>query len=146
MKFKLDIYIEKPIDKVMQRMEQQEHRLLWLKGLQSIQAISGKHGEQGARSRMIFTRGKRTFALIENIILKDLPTHYEAHYESDGFYGISISRFDAVSESRTRYTMEQHISFFGFMKLKALLMPGAIKNTARTYMMDFKEFVESCTD
>jgi uncharacterized membrane protein len=142
MKYTSEIEINSPIDKVIQLFDNTDNMDKWMKGLQSFEHISGKPGEVGSKSRLKFKMGKREIEMIETITVRNLPDEFSGTYEAKGVFNIVKNKFAALPGNRTKYVSEQEFQFSGFMKIIALLMPGAFKKQSMKYLIDFKDFVE----
>ncbi|MDA3613803.1 SRPBCC family protein [Polluticaenibacter yanchengensis] len=142
MKFTTTIDINSPIDKVIALFDNPDNMSQWMEGLQSFQHLSGTPGQPGAKSKLRFKMGKREVEMIETVTVRNLPHEFTGTYEANGVFNIVKNKFVKVSEDKTRYITENEFQFKGFMKLIALLMPGAFKKQSMKFLQHFKEFAE----
>ncbi|OFY87916.1 MAG: hypothetical protein A3F72_09130 [Bacteroidetes bacterium RIFCSPLOWO2_12_FULL_35_15] len=142
MKYKSEIEINKPLDKVIELFDNPDNMKKWMEGLQSFEAISGKPGEVGSKSRLKFKMGKREIEMIETVTVRNLPEEFSGTYEAQGVFNIVKNKFIPLTENRTKYISEQEFQFNGFMKIIGFLMPGMFKKQSMKYLIDFKNFVE----
>jgi len=142
MKYTSEIEIDLPVSKVVELFDSVENMYDWMEGLQSFEPLEGTPGEVGAKSRLVFKNGNRTIEMVETITVKDLPGEFSGTYEANGVWNLVSNHFDALDENRTRYISHQEFQFKGFMKLMALLMPGAFKKQTLKHLQAFKKFAE----
>ena len=142
MKYKLEVEINQPVNKVVELFDNSDNMKEWMDGLQSFEPISGTSGQEGAKSKLHFKMGKREIEMIETIIKKNLPDEFSGTYEARGVFNIVKNSFVPIENNRTKYVTEQEFQFKGFMKLMGALMPGAFKKQTLKYMNAFKEFAE----
>ncbi len=143
MKFNVAIEIDKPIDEVIALFDSSDNMFEWMEGLESFEHVRGEPGEVGAKSRLRFKMGKRDIEMVETITSKDLPREFAGTYEADGVTNIVRNKFEPLGPDRTLYTSENEFQFMGFMKIVALVMPGAFKKQSLKYLQAFKRFAES---
>jgi hypothetical protein len=86
--------------------------------------------------------GKRDIEMIETIITRNLPEEFSGIYEAKGVFNLVKNKFVKLSETKTKYITENEFQFKGFLKIIAILMPGAFKKQTMKYLADFKNFVE----
>ncbi|MDO5509321.1 MAG: SRPBCC family protein [Weeksellaceae bacterium] len=142
MKFKTDILINAPREKVVELFDNPDNMHKWMKGLESFEPISGTPGQPGAKSRITYDMGKRKVEMIETVTVRNLPQEFSGTYEANGVFNIVRNLFEEVSPHQTLYTTENEFQFKGFMKIIAALMPSAFKKQSVTFLQDFKAFVE----
>jgi uncharacterized membrane protein len=143
MKYTVEIEIDRPIEKVIELFDNPDNLQKWMKGLLSMEHVSGTPGEPGAKSLLRFKMGNKEIEMTETIITRSLPEEFTATYEAKGVHNIVANRFLKLSEHKTKYSTEQEFEFSGFMKMVAFLMPGVFKKQSMDFLKDFKEFVES---
>jgi carbon monoxide dehydrogenase subunit G len=143
MKYTTEIEINKPVEKVIELFDNPENMKKWMNGLQSFEPLSGKAGQPGAKSKLIYKMGNHEIEMIETITVRNLPDEFSGTYEAKGVFNIVKNSFISISDNTTKYLTENEFQFKGFMKIIALLMPGAFKKQSLKYLIDFKNFVES---
>ena len=143
MKFSVAVEIDKPLDDVIRLFDDPDNLYKWMEGLESFEHLDGVPGQVGARSRLRFKMGKREFEMIETITERDLPFSFAGTYDADGVVNVVRNKFEPLGDDRTLYTSENEFQFRGFMKLVALIMPGAFRKQSMKYLQDFKRFAES---
>ena len=142
MKYTTEIEINKPVDKVIELFDNPKNMNKWMEGLQSFEHISGTSGQVGAKSRLKFKMRNREMEMIETVTVRNLPDEFSGTYEGKAGLSIIKNKFIQLPDNRTRYINEHEIQFNGFMKIIALLMPGAFKKQSMKYLIAFKEFAE----
>ncbi len=143
MKFKQEIIIQQPIEKVIELFNDAENLKKWMPGLVSFEHLNGNPGEVGAQSKLIFKMGKRNIEMIETIEVSNLPHELSGTYHAGGVFNRVKNFFEPIDSNNTLYQTENEFQFKGFMKIIAFLMPGAFKKQSFKYMTDFKEFAEN---
>ena len=143
MKYTNEISINRPIETVLQLFQNPENLKKWMKGLQTVEHLSGERGKVGAKALMKFKLGKREIEMLETILSNQLPENFTCTYETTGVFNLSKTTFIKETDRRTRYISEEEFKFSGFMKLIAIFMPGSFKKQSKKYQTDFKIFVES---
>lgn len=144
MKYTCTVDIDLPIDKTVELWTDETHFKEWQDGFKSIELLSGTPDGTGAKSKIILDDGKRRVELIETIVNSDLPKEKRARYEHVHMTNTQTSRFEPISENKTRYISEvEYTNFNGFMiKLMAKLFPNKFKKQSQIWMNQFKEFAE----
>jgi len=143
MKYTTEITINQPIDKVIKLFDNADNLKKWMKGLQSFEHLSGDPGKPGAKSKMVFLRGKRTMDMVETITTNNLPEEFSATYDVQGTVNIQQNHFKAVTDNSTQWVSHSEFKFSGLgMKFMAFVMPGAFKKQSQSFMVKFKEFAE----
>ena len=143
MKYKVEVEINQPVNKVIVLFDNPDNLKKWMEGLQSFETISGTPGQEGAKSKLHFKMGKREIDMIETITKRNLPEEFNGTYEAKGVFNIVKNSFIPIDANKTKYVSEQEFQFRGFMKLMGAVMPGAFKKQTLKYMNAFKEFAES---
>ncbi|NOU60743.1 SRPBCC family protein [Marinifilum caeruleilacunae] len=142
MKYTVEIEINKPIDEVVKLFDNEDNLFKWMRGLQSIEHLSGEPGKNGSTSKMIFKQGKREIEMLETVISLNLPDEFIASYEAKGVYNLAKISFLPMGDNKTKYVTEQEFQLKGFMKVVGLIMPGAFKKQTASYLKMFKDFAE----
>ena len=143
MKYTLAVTIDKPVDKVVDLFDNPDNMYKWMEGLQSFEPVSGTPGQPGAKSKLKFKINNREIEMIETITVRNLPEDFTGTYEAGSVFNIVKNKFVSLPDNKTHYIAEQEFRFRGFMKIMALLMPGAFKKQSLQYMNNFKKFAES---
>ncbi len=142
MKFTCEVVIDRPVADVIRLFDNPDNMSKWQPELVSFTPISGTPGEVGAKSKLIYTMGKRTIGMIETITVRDLPREFSGTYEADGVFNVVKNYFHDQGTS-TKWISENEFQFKGFMKVIGFLFPGAFRKTSQKYMDQFKAFAES---
>lgn len=143
MKYTCTVDINLPIEKTVELWSDENNFKEWQDGFESIEHLSGTPDTKGAKSKIILD-GKRRIELIETIIKLNLPKEKKALYEHVHMTNTQSSRFEAISENKTRYISEvEYTKFNGFMiKLMAKLFPNKFKEQSQKWMNQFKDYAE----
>ncbi|MCP4132753.1 MAG: SRPBCC family protein [bacterium] len=144
MKFTCVVEIDLPVETVIELYDSPENLKKWQDGFVSIEHLSGSPGEPGAKSKLIYTIGKRTIELIETIIKKDLPREFSALYEAETMVNTMKNQFTSPDPNRTIFDMEiEYTKFNGVIpKMMSFFMPGIFKKQTQKWLNQFKTFAE----
>jgi len=144
MKFSCQVKINLPIKKVIELWENPDNMKEWQDGFVSLDHLSGKAGEIGAKSKISYKTGKREMELTETILAYNLPDEMSARYEHTHMVNTMTNRFESLSENQTRWQANiEYTQFNGIMpKLMAMLLPGMFKKQTQKWLNQFKTFAE----
>lgn len=146
MTYTTEIIIDLPRAQCIEKLGNRDHLKHWQRGLIAQNLLSGIPGQEGAKTELHYKVGKKDMILIETIIKNNLPEELHATYDTQGVHNLQKNYFTEVNEHATLWVSETRFEFNGFfMKLMALLMPGAFKKQSRQYAEDFKAFAERGT-
>ena len=143
MEYTSEIIINKPIAKVIELFDNSDNMSKWQPELIDFQHVEGTPGEVGAKSKLKYKMGKREIEMIETITKKNLPKEFSGTYEAKGVFNEIVNEFISLDEGTTKWISYNKFEFSGFMKLMALIMPGAFKKQSLKYLQQFKEFAEN---
>lgn len=142
MKYKTEVIIDVPRDKVVEYFDSAENLKEWQPGFVSMELISGNKGEVGSKYRMKYKMRNREVEMIETITRKELPERFDGTYEAKGVWNLMENHFEELPEGKTRWWSDVEFRFKGFMKIMGWLMPGAFRKQSQKYADLFKEYVE----
>ncbi|NND94765.1 MAG: SRPBCC family protein [Flavobacteriales bacterium] len=145
MKYQCSVDIDAPIHLVVNLWKDESLFGKWQDGFQSTELLEGLADEVGAKSKIIYQQGNKRLELKETIISNSLPEEKTARYDHVHMSNTQTSRFESLSENRTRYISEvDYISFHSLLpKLMAKLFPSMFKKQSQKWMNQFKGFVET---
>ena len=142
MKYKTEVMINAPRDKVIAQFDDPENLQKWQEGFVSMEHISGEYGEAGMVSALKYDTNGRKMELTETIESRNLPDEFIAIYETKGVWNRHENYFYEEGE-QTRYVTDTEFKCTGFMRLFTLFLPGMFKKETLKQMNAFKAFVES---
>jgi hypothetical protein len=146
MKYTHAIIIKKSIVQVIEKFDSTDNMKHWQFGLISIEHISGRPGELGAKMKLTYVFGKRNMELIETITKRNLPHEFNANYSTKGILNIQQNFFESTAEGYTRWKSYcEYSPTTLIMNLMLFLMPRSFKKQSLQYMTNFKNFVEHGT-
>ncbi len=145
MKYTCTVDIDLDIDKVASLWADERYFKQWQDGFQSIELLTGLAGAVGATSRIVYQQGKRKMELTETVLSNNLPQEKKALYEHIHMINTQTTKFEPISENKTRYISEvEYTKFNGFMpNLMARLFPGMFRKQSQKWMNQFKAFAEN---
>ena len=146
MQYKTEILIKKPIAEVIKKMNSTENMKHWQEGLVSTEHISGTPGEFGAKMKLNYNFGKRKMEITETITKLDFPDEFHATYTTKGVRNIQKNYFESTEDGYTKWVAKNEFQPTTLvMSAMLFLMPRAFKKQTKTYMTNFKNFVEQGT-
>jgi UDP-N-acetylenolpyruvoylglucosamine reductase len=146
MQYKTEILIKKPIAEVIKKMNSTENMKHWQEGLVSTEHISGTPGEFGAKMKLNYNFGKRKMEITETITKLDFPDEFHATYTTKGVRNIQKNYFESTKDGYTKWVAKNEFQPTTLvMSAMLFLMPRAFKKQTKTYMTNFKNFVEQGT-
>ncbi len=129
---------------VVKKMDSINNMKHWQKDLMSTEHISGIPGEFGAKMKLNYSYGNRTMALIETITKRNFPEEFHATYASKGMVNMQQNYFESTAEGLTKWISKNEFQPTTFaMNAMLFFMPRAFKKQTKTYMTNFKNFVEN---
>lgn len=146
MKYTTEVIIEKPIDEVINKLDNSDNMKHWQAGLVNTEHLSGTPGEFGAKMKLHYKFGKRKMELVETITKRNFPSEFHATYATTGVHNIQQNFFESTSDGHTKWTSKSEFQPTNFtMRAMLFLMPRSFKKQSLKYMTDFKNFVEHGT-
>jgi hypothetical protein len=139
MKYKTEVAINLPRERVVELFDSAENLKKWQPGLKEVKHLEGEVGKTGAKSLLIYE--KREY--IETIIKRDLPDVFVAKYETKGVKNINHNHFHVDNETTTRWISKDEFKFSGIMKIVSLLFRKSMPKETLKNMNQFKEFAEN---
>ena len=116
----------------------------WQPGLVSFEHQEGEFGKVGAKSKAIYDMGKRRIEMVETIVRRDLPDHFDAIYVAKGVWNKVENQFIELSENKTKWVKNNELKFKGLlMSVIGFLMPASFKKESFKYLENFKKFAEA---
>ncbi len=142
MRYKTEVIIALPRDRVIELFDSFENLKEWQEGLISHDHISGTAGQPGAKTNLVYMMGSRRTEMIETITVRNLPDEFSATYDAKGVHNIVRNYFHDEGDT-TRWVLDSDFQFNGYMRIMSLFMPGGMfKKQTRKTMEDFKKFAE----
>lgn len=142
MKYKLELEIDLPRDRVVELFDNPENLKKWQTELVNIELLSGEAGQVGAKSKLIYQMGQKEVVLVETITSKNLPEEFSGTYETQGVWNRIENRFENITQNKTNWLFESEFRFEGFMKIVGFLTPWLFKKQSFKLMKQFKGFAE----
>lgn len=142
MKYSVSNTINKPMDVVMERLNDPDSMLEWMEGLQKVEHISGTPGEEGAISDLHFIHKKKEMKLRETILEQNLPDQIKFSYHSPMGYNEVELRFESLGPDSVKQTNNSYFELKGAMKLFGFLFKGIFKKQSLKYLDAFKNYAE----
>lgn len=144
MKFKCQVDIDLPREKVIELFDSVENMKHWQDGFISFEHLSGTQGEVGSKARIMYNMNGREMELIETVTVKNFPDEFSGTYVHKHMTNSMVNKFTWLGTNKTRWTAEiEYTQLNGFMiKMMAFLMPGMFKKQTQKWLEQFKAFAE----
>ncbi len=145
MRYQLELDIEAPRERVLELFLDPENLPRWQPSLVKFEPISGDGMRGvGAKSKQLHRMGKRDVEMIATVTAYKHPDEFAATFESHDVWNLIENRFVDVGQNRTKWLLTSECRSANLlMKLFMTLFPGMLKKQTRSFMKDFKGFVES---
>lgn len=147
MKFHFEQIVDKSLTDFKQKLYNFGHKRLWQSELKSIEHISGTPGITGCKTKLIYT-DKRFLnsEIIETIGLNDQPNQYNVFYASEDLYISVTHTFKNHNQTMTFWRCDfEVLALNNKAALVLFFRPKAIKTNSWSYMINFKNHLESKT-
>jgi hypothetical protein len=143
MKYITEILINKPLEEVINKIDSADNMKHWQQGLVGAEHISGSPGQLGAKMKLQYNFGTSKMELVEIITKQNFPEELHATYSAKGIRNIQENYFERTANGFTKWIAKNEFQPTTF-KMNAMLffMPKAFKKQTKTYMTNFKNFVE----
>lgn len=145
MKYDGSIQINKPIQLVAELFTDPENLKHYQDGFVKKVHVSGTPGAEGAVSELHYSHKGRDMVLKETIGKSNPPFRFEATYSHPMMDNTLKTTFTAISIDQTLYKIEvEYTAINGIVpNLMALFFPGMFTKQGKTWMANFKRFVEA---
>ena len=143
MKYRLELEIDCPREKVAALYADPENWREWQQGLVSWSMISGEARNDGAKTRLVNRFGRRDVEIVEKVESNRLPETLICTYEAEGAWNRVVSRFSETDAGTTLWEFETEFRCRGLLRLAGLLMPGMFRKASMKEMQAFRRFAES---
>lgn len=144
MKFTCTVTIDRPINEVVELMDNPDNLAHWQDGFVSYEHLSGTPGKPGAKAKLFYKMGAREMELIETLSEKNWPDIMSATYEHKHMTNTMTNRLTDLGGGKTKWEAElEYIKFNAFLpKMMAWLAPGMFKKQTQKWLDQFKAFAE----
>lgn len=143
MKFRSEIDIDKPMNQLVEIIQDPECTIKWLDGLRSVKHVSGEYRQPGSKSKVVFDSPAGRLLITETIIKNELPEEFIIRYEGQGYVSYSNYQFEKLSSASTRFVINQQVELRGALKLAGGLLKGTMNRQLKKSTASFKRFAEN---
>lgn len=143
MKYHREIVIDAPRERVWRLFDDPGNLSKWQPTLRSFEPRSGKPGEVGAVSELVYEENGRRVVMTETITERREPDFLAGVYESDWGATLIVNHFEVQGEQRTKWSVWCNFRFRGFMRLLSPFMAGSIRRRTDADLERFKALAES---
>ncbi len=139
MRYRLEIILNKPVEKVIETFTLASNKKHWYRDLLSY----GKIGTEGNQAILTQGKGNKKISIKETILIDNLPHELFCKYECIGVQNYQENYFEIIDANSTRWIIISEYKFSGFRaKLTGFLFPSSFKAKTKAYMKDFKNYLE----
>jgi hypothetical protein len=142
MKYTQEITINLPRVEVIKLFNNADNLKKWQPGLVSFKHLSGKSGNRGAKSTLLFKENGREIEMIETILVSNFPDEFSAKYETSVVENWQENHFSKEGPNKTNWRTENEFRFSGLYKLMRIFMRGSFPKQSYKYLQYFKDFAE----
>ncbi len=143
MKTRHEVLIDAPRDVVWSAFDKPDNMLRWQPTLKSFEHQSGKPGEPGATTALVYDEDGREVRMTETVTERRAPDFMASVYTTEWGKTIVVNHFEDAGDGRTRWVMYANHFFKGMMKVMSVFRAGAIKKRTENDLQRFKLLVES---
>ncbi|POH74228.1 SRPBCC family protein [Arthrobacter glacialis] len=143
MEYTQDIIVNVPRQRFIELFDNVENMQQWMDGLLSFEPLTGVPGQAGATSKLTFKRGRGTMEMVETIVRRELPDHFDANYDAKGVHNICENQFIELDGTATKWVAHNIFEMKGFMKVVGVLFGSSFPKESYKSMEAFKAFAEA---
>ncbi|MHA7306187.1 SRPBCC family protein [Arthrobacter sp. TMN-49] len=143
MDYTQDIIVNVPRQRFIELFDNPDTMSQWMEGLLSLEALTGVPGQAGTTSRLTFKRGRGTLEMVETIVRRELPDHFDATYDANGVHNICANQFIDIDGASTQWVAHNIFELKGFMKVVGALFGASFRKESYKSMQAFKTFAEA---
>lgn len=143
MEYTEEIVVNVPRERFIQLFDSADNLPKWQPDLLSFEPLTGLPGQEGATAKLTYKRGRGTLEMVETIVRRQFPDHFDGTYDAGGVHNISNHQFIDVDGTATRWVEHNIFELKGFMKVVGLLFGSSFRKETRKTMKAFKTFAES---
>ena len=145
MEYTQNIVVNVPRERFIELFDNPELMPQWQEGLLSFEPLAGVPGQNGATSKLTYRRGRSTMEMVETIVRRQLPDHFDGTYDAKGVHNICNNQFIDIDGTATRWVAHNIFEMTGFMKVVGLLFGSMFRKQTLQGMQAFKDFAEGRT-
>jgi ribosome-associated toxin RatA of RatAB toxin-antitoxin module len=142
--FTCTVDINLPRNRVIELFDNAENMKKWQDGLVSFEHLEGEPGQVGAKSKLVYKNGKKTFDLSEQITVRNFPDEFSGTYDHEAMINTMTNKFTELGADKTRWIAHLDYTFKTTMwRFFSKFMTGMFKKQTQKFLDNFKKFAES---
>ncbi len=141
MKYTCEVWIDLPRDKVISLFDNKDNLFTWEEGLKSFDIISGSHGTEGFKYKLVYNRNDREMVRVTTIENYDFPGKMIAIHEEKNIWNRCINIYEE-HDNKTLWQIENEFIGSGIMKVMMSVRKKLFIKETLLYMNRFKKFAE----
>lgn len=143
MRYKTQIKIHLPRERVVELFDNIDNKYNWIDGLKEIQLLDGEHNQPGAKCKLLFDVNCKEKEVTEIVTVRNLPDEFSKIYIRNYGKIFTSDKFLAAGPSKTKWISENEIKFSGIFKILALFNRSSYTRDTENLMNNFKTFAEN---
>lgn len=142
MEYTSEIEIDAPLNIVVKYYGDIKYLGNWQPNLKAIEMLRGEPNEENSQVQLKFNTNGRTVDVRETLIKSNLPEEFTKTYFMKGVHQTLTSRFESISENKTKWVTQNKFEFSGFYAAMASVMMESLKKEGAKNLNLFKQFAE----
>ncbi len=144
MRLHFEIELNAPRDDVWGAFHNLANLPRWQPTFVSFEPLSGRPGEPGATSKLVYIENGRTIEMIETVETRRERAEFSGRYVTSHGTNSIQNRFDEKSRDQTLWTVDVDFEFRGLlMRVMGLFIGGMIRRRLLTDLTRFKDKLEA---
>ncbi len=143
MKFTVDLTLNRDRRNVWKAFDNPANMKRWMPSLQSFEPQTGREGQVGAVSKLIYAQDGRIITMYETITAREEPNRFSGRYNTGDVVNFLDNEFIELNPHQTHWKLHAEFKFTGILSIIAPFMKKSIIQQTRQDMERFKNMVES---
>ena len=142
MRFRIDIDIAQPRERVWAAFTDASLLHEWQVTLKSFAPVSGEPGQPGSVARFVYREGGKDVEMRETIVAREEGRLFAQRLEADMMSSVMRNVFSSLRPETTRWTLECDIAFRGIWRVLGPLLRPLLMRKTRDDMLRFRQLAE----
>ena len=142
MKYKLQITINRPIDRVVEFFEDPNHMKEWQQEMSGYDVISGVSGRVGLKLNLMYELVDHQEVVTYTLIGKEPMSSLTILLEQSDNKTTQINNFEKIDDNATKLTQKCSVRFVGLKSLVGFISIGSKKSRSLRHLESFKNLLE----
>lgn len=142
MNFTAQIVIDRPWERVVELLRNQDHLAMWQPDWRYAPLLAGKLDQVGSQRRVSIQIQAIKIEMIETIVAFNPPNLISCVYTARGVRNLVENRFFTDASNSTRWVINNSIQFSGLMAFMGPVVGDYVVRQTTSAMQRFKQFAE----